>query len=131
MMYSELEYQEELISETKPADVESLELIRDTLKDLVETTISNDEHSDMMLNIGDEPQFEQIYTDILSRFRCILAGQARKLDRQKGIIEEQTSTIFEHEAQKRKIASDLAEQTGKLALTLEFFGEDSAEYACL
>lgn len=131
MMYSELEYQEELISETKSADVESLELIRDTLKDLVETTISNDEHSDMMLNIGDEPQFEQIYTDILSRFRCILAGQARKLDRQKGIIEEQTSTIFEHEAQKRKIASDLAEQTGKLALTLEFFGEDSAEYACL
>jgi hypothetical protein len=32
MMYSELEYQEELISETKSADVESLELIRDTLK---------------------------------------------------------------------------------------------------
>ncbi|OQE30517.1 hypothetical protein PENFLA_c003G10782 [Penicillium flavigenum] len=131
IMYSELEYQEQLISKTKPDDVESLELIRNTLKDLVETTISNDEHSDMMLDLEDEPQFEQIYTDILSRFRCILAGQARKLDRQKGIIDEQTRTVFELEAQKLKIASDLEEQTGKLALTLEFFGEDSGEYACL
>ncbi|KAJ5487389.1 hypothetical protein N7530_001689 [Penicillium desertorum] len=115
----------------KPDDVESLEIIRNTLKDLVETTISNDDHSDMMLNHEDEPQFEQIYKDILSRFRCILAGQARKLDRQKGIIDEQASTIFELEAQKRKLASDLEVKTGKLALTLEFFGEDGGEYVCL
>ncbi|KAJ6187493.1 hypothetical protein N7519_002401 [Penicillium mononematosum] len=131
IMYSELEYQEQLISKTKPDGVESLELIRNTLKDLVETTISNDEHSDTMLNHEDEPQFEQVYTDILSRFRDILARQARKLDVQKGIIDEQTRTIFELEAQKRKVASELEEQTGKLALTLEFFGEDSGEYACL
>ncbi|CAG8045142.1 unnamed protein product [Penicillium nalgiovense] len=117
IMYSELEYQEELISKTKPDDVE--------------TTISNDEHSDMILNLEDESHFEQIYTDILSRFRYILAGQARKLDRQKCIVDEQARTIFELEAQKREIASDLEEQTEKLALTLEFFGEDSGEYVCL
>ncbi|CAG8331729.1 unnamed protein product [Penicillium nalgiovense] len=131
IMYSELEYQEELISKTKPDDVESLELIRTTLNDLVETTISNDEHSDMILNLEDESHFEQIYTDILSRFRYILARQARKLDRQKCIVDEQARTIFELEAHEREIASDLEEQTEKLALALEFFGEDSGEYARL
>ncbi|CAG8888344.1 unnamed protein product [Penicillium egyptiacum] len=129
IMFSELEYQEELISEMKPDDVEFLEPSHDTLKDRVENAKGHDEHSDVMLKLEDKPQFKQLYTDILSRFKYILKVQTRKLDRQKGMIDEQMSTVFELEAQKRKIASDL--KTAKLALTLEFFGEDSEEYASL
>ena len=54
IMYSELEYQENLINKMKPDNVESLEPVHNTL-DVVETTISIDEHLDMLLNLEDEP----------------------------------------------------------------------------
>ncbi|KXG47107.1 uncharacterized protein PGRI_038530 [Penicillium griseofulvum] len=125
IMFLELEYREELISKMAPNDGEFFQPTHETLVDLVENIeqwTADDEHSDMMFNLEHTPPSEQLYEELLSRFdeqSYQLKIQEIKLDRQKSIIDEQTSIISELNAQKRKMASDLEEQNGKLALILE------------
>jgi hypothetical protein len=125
IMFSELEYQEELINKMAPNDGQFFQPTHETLVDLVENIeqwTADDEHSDMMFNLEHTPPSEQLYEELLSRFdeqSYQLKIQGIKLDRQKSIIDEQTSIISELKAQKRKMAGDLEEQNGKLALILE------------
>lgn len=84
----------------------------------------------MMFNLEDEPQYEQLYAELLSRFNeqsYKLQIQTMMLNSQKCTIDEQTSIIFELEAQKRKIAGDLEEQNGRVALMLECLKRNSRE----
>ncbi|KGO71679.1 hypothetical protein PITC_026920 [Penicillium italicum] len=128
-MLSELEYQEELISQMSPDDGKFLLPSHNTLVHLVEIIeqwTADDEDSDMMFDLEDEPQFEQLYTELLSRFNeqsCKVKIQAMKLDDQKSMIDEQNSAIFELETQKRKLAGDLEEQNEKVALLLDLLRE--------
>jgi Uncharacterized conserved protein len=136
-MFLELEYQEELINEMTPGEGEFFQPSHNTLVDLVELIeqwTADDKHSEMMFNLEDEPQFEQLYAELLSRFNeqsCQLKMQAMKLGRQKGMIDEQRSIIFELEAQKRKLAGDLEEQDGKVASLLEFLEGNGVEFTFL
>ncbi|KAJ5514364.1 hypothetical protein N7463_003916 [Penicillium fimorum] len=133
IMFLELEYQEELISEIAPNDGEFFQPTHETLVDLVkniEQWTRDDENFDMMLDLEDEPQFEQLYAKLLSRFdeqSCQLKIQAIKLNRQKSILDEQASAISELKAQKRKIAGNLEEQNGRLALILEYLQGNGGE----
>ncbi|KAJ5436218.1 hypothetical protein N7445_007103 [Penicillium cf. griseofulvum] len=130
IMFSELEYQEGLISKMAPNDGEFFQPTHETLVDLVENIEQwtvDDEHSDMMFNLEHTPPSEQLYEELLSRFdeqSYQLKIQAIQLDRQKSIIDEQTSIIDELKAQKRKMAGDLEEQNGKLALILQHLQEN-------
>ncbi|KAJ5406421.1 hypothetical protein N7465_007705 [Penicillium sp. CMV-2018d] len=136
-MFLELEYQEELINEMTPDEGEFFQPSHNTLVDLVEIIeqwTADDKHSEMMFNLEDEPQFEQLYAELLSRFNeqsCQLKMQAMKLNRQKSMIDEQRSTIFELEAQKRKLAGDLEEQDGKVASLLECLEGNGVELTFL
>ncbi|KAF4761132.1 hypothetical protein HAV15_006642 [Penicillium sp. str.  len=136
-MFLELEYQEELINEMTPGEGEFFQPSQNTLVDLVEIIeqwTTDDKHSEMMFNLEDEPHFEQLYAELLSRFNeqsCQVKMQAMKLNRQKGMIDEQRSTIFELEAQKRKLASDLEEQDGRVASLLECLEGGGAEFTFL
>ncbi|KAJ5834784.1 hypothetical protein N7447_000810 [Penicillium robsamsonii] len=126
IMFLELEYQEELISKMAPNDGDFFQPTHEILVNLVKNIghwTADDENSDMMFDLEDEPQFEQLYAKLLSRFdeqSYQLKIQAITLNRQKSIIDEQASTITELEAQKRKIAGNLEEQNGRLALILEY-----------
>lgn len=132
-MLSELEYQEELINNMSLDDGKFLLPSHNTLVHLVEIIeqwTADDEDSDMLFDLEDETQFEYLYTELLSRFNeqsCKVKIQGMKLDRQKIMIDEQTSTIFELEAQKRKLAGDLEEQNENVAWLLECSGENSRE----
>ncbi|KAJ5960167.1 uncharacterized protein N7479_007317 [Penicillium vulpinum] len=125
-MFSELEYQEELISEMRPDNEEFFQPSHQTLVDLVENLeqwTADDKRSDMMFDLEEEPQFEQTYAELLSQFNeqvCKLDMQSQKLDIQKSMIDQQASTMSELEAQKRKIASDLEEQNWKVALFIDW-----------
>ena len=136
-MFLELEYQEELINEMTPVEGEFFQPSHNTLVDLVEIIeqwTADDKHSEMMFNLEDEPQFEQLYAELLSRFNeqsCELKMQAMKLNRQKSMIDEQRGTIFELEAQKRKLAGDLEEQDGKVASLLECLEGNGVELTFL
>lgn len=136
-MFSELEYQEELINEMTPGEGGFFQPSHNTLVDLVEIIeqwTADDKNSEMMFNFEDEPQFEQLYTELLSRFSeqsCQLKMQAMKLGRQKGMIDEQRGIIFELEAQKRKFAGDLEEQDGKVASLLECLERNGVEFTFL
>ncbi|KAJ5410333.1 uncharacterized protein N7487_004692 [Penicillium crustosum] len=57
--------------------------------------------------------------------------QAMKLDKKKGMIDEQRGVIFELEAQKRKLAGDLEEQDGKAASLLECLEGNGVEFTFL
>lgn len=133
-MFLELEYQEELINEMTPGEGEFFQSSHNTLVDLVgiiEQWTVDDKHSEMMFDLEDEPRFEQLYAELLSRFNeqsCQLKMQSMKLDRQKDMIDEQRSTIFELEAQKRKLAGDLEEQDGKVASLLECLEGNGVEF---
>lgn len=136
-MFLELEYQEELINEMTPGEGEFFQPSHNTLVDLVEIIeqwTTDDQHSEMIFNLEDEPQFEQLYAELLSRFNeqsCQVKMQAMKLNRQKGMIDEQRNTIFELEGQKRKLASDLEEQDGRVASLLEFLEGNGVEFTFL
>ncbi|KAJ5163344.1 uncharacterized protein N7500_005174 [Penicillium coprophilum] len=134
IMFLELEYQEELINEMPPNDWEYFQPTHEALMDLVENIehwTADDENSDMMFNLEDESNVDQLYAELLSGFdeqSCQLKIQAIKLDRQKSIIDEQTSIISELGAQKQKMAGNLEEKNVKLALILEYLqetGEDA------
>lgn len=136
-MFLELEYQEELINEMTPGEGEFFQPSHNTLVDLVEIIeqwTTDDKHSEMMFKLEDEPRFEQLYAELLSRFNeqsCQLKMQAMKLDRQKGMIDEQGGTILKLEAQKRKLASDLEEQDGRVASLLECLEGNGVEFTFL
>lgn len=136
-MFLELEYQEELINEMTPGEGKFFQPSHNTLVDLVEIIeqwTTDDKHSEMMFKLEDEPRFEQLYAELLSRFNeqsCQLKMQAIKLDRQKGMIDEQGGTILKLEAQKRKLASDLEEQDGRVASLLECLEGNGVEFTFL
>lgn len=122
IIFSELEYQQELIDELKTDDAEYLQPTHDTLVDLtriIERCTADDEYPDMIFNLeDDDAQSTQRHEELLFQLdeqSTRLKLQSMRLSMQQSKIDEQTSLISELEVQKRKIASDLEEANEHLA----------------
>ncbi|KAJ5774472.1 hypothetical protein N7457_009368 [Penicillium paradoxum] len=132
IMFSELEYQQELIDELKTDDEQYFQPTHNTLLDLVgviEQWAVDDEYPEMIFKLeDDESQMKQRNEELGSQVDDLshkLKLQSMKVNGQQNLIKEQANVILELEVQKRRLAGDLEAVDEQLASMLEIQGKNA------